>query len=279
MKQISNGDYSGERALFKTFDAKIEKCFFHDGESPLKESKNLQINQCNFYWKYPLWYCDGVVCNDSLFDINARAGIWYTKNASFDRCRFEAPKLFRKCSNIKVSNTVFNHGEETFWWNDNIELNNIKVIGNYAFMKCSGIRGKNVEVEGGYAFDGCNDVELVDSKLITKDAFWNCKKIVCRNCYVECEYFGWNSEDVTLVNCTVKSHQGFCYMKNIKLVNCKLIETDLAFEYCKNISALVLSSIDSIKNPISGKIYCKSYGELIFDDPTIKKEKTEIKII
>ena len=276
MKQYKNESYEGERALFKVKDALIEGCEFHDGESPLKESRNLVVNGCSFKWKYPLWYAKNIKCYEDVFDEGARAGIWYTEDSSFTDCTFIAPKLFRKCKNITISNGDFVHGDETFWWNENLVLSYVRVVGAYAFMKTKGIKGSNVEVEGGYAFDGCEDLELDHCKLITKDAFWNCKNVVCRDSYIECEYFGWNSENVTLINCTVKSHQGFCYMKNIKLINCEVIESDLTFEYCENIDAEIHSELLSIKNPISGRIICDGYGELILDDDAIDHSKTEI---
>lgn len=276
MNQYKNSSYEGERALFQLKDAHIEWCTFHDGESPLKESRNLVIENSAFQWKYPLWYADEVLCKKCAFEEGARAGIWYTRNATFTDCVFNAPKLFRKCKDITVINADFVHGDETFWWNENLNLSYVRVVGAYAFMKTKGIKGTNIEVEGGYAFDGCEDLELDHCKLITKDAFWNCKNVICRDSYIECEYFGWNSENVTLVNCTVKSHQGFCYMKNIKLINCELIDTDLAFEYCEDIDAEVHSEITSIKNPISGKIVCDGYGELILDDDAVDHSKTEI---
>ena len=34
---IKDQSFTGERALFSTHNAHIENCFFHDGESPLKE--------------------------------------------------------------------------------------------------------------------------------------------------------------------------------------------------------------------------------------------------
>ena len=41
MQQYNNQVLTGERALFMTDGARIENCTFEDGESPLKESRNL----------------------------------------------------------------------------------------------------------------------------------------------------------------------------------------------------------------------------------------------
>ena len=48
---------TGERALFHAHDLKICDTIFDDGESPLKESRNIELWGSMFKWKYPLWYC------------------------------------------------------------------------------------------------------------------------------------------------------------------------------------------------------------------------------
>ena len=274
MNRLSNKTFEGERALFMSSSLSLSSCVFQDGESPLKESRDLEISSCSFLWKYPLWYCDNVTCSSSLFSIDARAGIWYTKHAKFDHCDFSAPKLFRKCEDISISSTCFPNGEETLWWCENIALNDVTAKGAYFGMKSRHLMIQRLHLEGGYCFDGCEDIEISDSTLLTKDAFWNCKNVVCRYCHIECEYFGWNSENVTLINCTIKSHQGFCYMKNIKLIDCKIEESDLIFEYCEDIDATIHSRLGSVKNPISGIIRCQGIDELIQDDPNVDHAKT-----
>ena len=65
-------------------------------------------------------------------------------------------------------------------------------------------------------------------------------------------------------------------MDNVKLVNCRLLRTDLCFEFCSNIDAEVISRIESIKNPYSGRIKCCGYNELILDEKYVNKSKIEI---
>lgn len=268
--------FKGERALFKSSNVEVIDCVFDEGESPLKESNNLVIEKSTFSWKYPLWYCHTVQCNNTTFNEMARAGIWYTRNARFTDCIYHAPKLFRKCRDIEIYGGDFHNGSETFWWCDGMLVENVSLKGDYVFMKSKNLSVKNFNLVGNYSFDGCEDVVIRDSVLKTKDAFWNSKNIECYNCVIEGEYFGWNSENVYLEDCTIISHQGFCYMKNVKLVNCKIINTDLCFEYCEDIDATILTHVDSIKNPISGTIRCPSVGELILDDPNIDHSRTNI---
>ena len=67
--------FVGERALFMSHDLDLQNCIFADGESHLKESKNILLNGSYFQWKYPLWYCDSVHGEDCVFFEMARAGI------------------------------------------------------------------------------------------------------------------------------------------------------------------------------------------------------------
>ena len=60
MKEINQQFLSGERALFQEHDSRISYCTFADGESPLKESRDLEIDNCLFRWKYPLWYSKNI---------------------------------------------------------------------------------------------------------------------------------------------------------------------------------------------------------------------------
>ena len=105
MEIIKQKYLSGERALFKSNNLKIEDSIFADGESPLKESKDIEINETIFKWKYPLWYCNDVKVTNSTLLETARSGIWYTKNISIIDSVIEGTKnissstkyLFRKC--------------------------------------------------------------------------------------------------------------------------------------------------------------------------------------
>lgn len=275
--KYQNQTFTGERALFMSNGLDIEECLFNDGESPLKESHNFKINKSIFAWKYPMWYSSHFTVNGSKFEIMARAAVWYSHDFEFVDFISEAPKSFRESYNFDLKNVEIKDGAETCWWCHDFEVSDSKIVGaDYFAMKSKNIIIKNVDFHGKYAFDGVENVVVENCKLMTKDVFWNSKHVLIKNCYIESEYFGWNSEDITLVNCEVHSHQGFCYMKNIKLVNCKLVDTDLCFEYCQDIDAEIVSKVDSIKNPLSGRIKVKEVGEIIFDDPNVDKTKTEI---
>lgn len=269
---IQNQRFEGERALFKTQNSQIVNCLFDNGESPLKESKNLRVEKCVFGYKYPLWYGENFEVRDCSFLPMARAGIWYTNNSSFKHLLVIAPKEFRRCNGIVIEDATFTNALETLWWCNDVTLKSAKVKGSYLFMKSKNVLVDNLELNGDYAFDGCENVTVKNSHLHTKDAFWNCKNVTVEDSSIEGEYFGWNSENVTLVRCKIKSHQGFCYMKGITLIDCEVIDSDLTFEYCNGINASIHNEVLSIKNPYSGHIKVKGVKELIQDDPSIDKK-------
>lgn len=266
---------TGERALFGVRDLHIRYSTFADGESPLKESSNIILEQCLFKWKYPLWYSKNVVLDHcTLFEM-ARAGIWYTSNISLTDCTVEAPKNFRRTSNISLKQVNFFNAAETLWSCDHIRMEDVTARGDYFAMNSTDIKIDGFDLVGNYSFDGCKNVVIRNARMLSKDAFWNCENITVYDSFIAGEYLGWNARNVTFVNCTIESEQGMCYMENIRLQKCHLINTDLAFEY-STVRATVESAIDSVKNPISGEIVARQIGELIFDDHQIKPENTKI---
>ena len=269
---------TGERALFNSKELSIKNTVFEGGESPLKESGNITVEQSIFKWKYPLWYSKIVGVHDSILLDGARAGIWYTDQVSISHTTIDAPKTFRRSTNITLDHVDLPNADETLWMCKDISLSDVSAKGDYFAMNASNIKASNFRLVGNYSFDGCKNVEMTGAKMLSKDAFWNCENVVISDSFITGEYIGWNSRNLTFINCTIESLQGFCYIDGLTLKNCRLLKTNLAFEYCKNISADVTTSIDSIKNPISGVISAQSIGEVIFDDPGIDLNSTHITI-
>jgi len=275
MKELHQGLYTGERALYNEHDLNIYDSTFADGESPLKEGKNLKIFNSIFKWKYPLWYCDNVYVNNSQLLETARSGIWYTNNIEMVDTMIEAPKTFRRSSNIKLTNCQMPIADETMWNCNDITITNCTAKGNYFGFNSYNVEIDNFKLNGNYAFDGAKNIHIKNSVFISKDSFWNCENVVVENSTIIGEYLGWNSKNLTFINCTIDSNQGMCYIDNIKMINCKLLNTDLSFELCTNIDAKIISKIDSVKNPISGKILAKSIGEIIEDGMIYRGNKID----
>ncbi len=275
-KEIKQKLLSGERALFASSDLRVTDSVFCDGESPLKESRDIDIENCIFKWKYPLWYSKNVTVKNSTLLETARSGIWYTQGISIEDSVIDAPKTFRRSSGITLKNVTIPKAQESLWSCSDISLSNVGITGDYFGMNSRNIVCDNISVSGNYLFDGAENVTVKNSRLISKDAFWNCKNVTVENCTVIGEYLAWNSSNVTFINCTIESNQALCYLDGIRLVGCKLINTDLAFEYAADIDADIIGSVISVKNPISGSITADEINELIMESTRIDPSKTSI---
>ena len=276
MELFENGTYTGERALFMSKDARFFNCVFEDGESPLKESRNLELQETTFKWKYPLWYCKDVKCNRVTFDETARSGVWYTNNIEFVECNIDAPKTFRRSEDIKLLNVKLKNAQETLWNCKKIYIDHVEANGDYFGFNSENIEVNDLNLDGNYCFDGGKNIVIRNSILKSKDSFWNCENVTIINSTIIGEYLAWNTKNITFINCKISSHQGLCYMTNVKLVNCELTDTDLCFEFCSDIDADINSVVDSIKNPYSGRIKVQGVKELILESDKVDISKTEI---
>lgn len=275
MQEIKEQRLTGERALFRSKDLSIEYSIFADGESPLKESRDISLKNTSFQWKYPLWYCRNITVQDCDFAEMARAGIWYTDNITVADTLYEAPKGFRRVNGLTLRNVDLPHAEETLWHCSDVTLENVVAKGDYFAMNCDHMKLDQFRLVGNYCFDGCHDVEVHHAKMLSKDAFWNCENIMVYDSYICGEYLGWNSRNVTFVNCVIESLQGMCYMDNVVMKNCRLLNTTLAFEY-STADVETAGRIESVKNPSAGVIRAGEIGELILNEKEIDPAKTTI---
>lgn len=275
MKIVEGKKFNSERDLFQSRDVEVRNCEFFDGESPLKESKDINVHDSKFAWKYPIWYTNNAHVENCLFLETARSGIWYTNNLVFINNDLKAPKYFRRCFNIKLINCKMENALETLWNSSHIEIKDCYAKGDYFGFNSSDAVIENFTLDGNYFFDGGKNIIVKSSRLNSKDAFWNCENVYVKDTFIDGEYLGWNSKNVTFENCTIQSLQGLCYMQNVKLINCKLINTTLAFEY-STVDAKIEGTIDSVFNPLSGIIEADGIKEITLDPTKIDPSKTKI---
>lgn len=266
---------TGERALFMGKNLDIYDTIFDDGESPLKESCDINLYGSMFKWKYPLWYSKNIVAEDCHWFEMARAGVWYTDNIAVRRALIQTPKNFRRCKGLELMDVTFTHAEETLWSCDDVTMDHVTAKGDYFAMNSNNMKIDDLKLDGNYSFDGCRNVEIRNSNLLSKDAFWNTENVTVYDSFISGEYLGWNAKNLTLVNCTIESLQGMCYIDNLVMKNCKLINTTLAFEY-STVDADICSKIDSVMNPTSGTIKAQHIDNLIIEKDKVDPSKTKI---
>jgi len=276
MKEYRNEFFKGERALYGETDARIVDSIFDDGESPLKESKQIEVYDSQFKYKYPLWYSKDVTVERCNWFEMARSGVWYTNSITVRNSLITAPKNFRRCDGVTLENVQLTNAEETFWNCKNVKLVNVSAKGNYFGMNNEQVEIDGLKLDGNYAFDGAKNLTIRNSVLLSKDSFWNTENVTVYDSYICGEYLGWNSKNLTFINCTIESEQGMCYIDSLKMENCKLINTTLAFEFVSNVDAEITTGIKSVFNPISGTITAPEIETLIVEPDLVDPAKTRI---
>ncbi len=274
-KEIRQQTLTGERALFQGKGLQLTDCVFVDGESPLKESQDIELNGSLFRWKYPLWYSKNIVAKNCTWFEMARAGVWYTDNILVEDAVIEAPKNFRRCHGVTLKNVSFSNASETLWNCEKVRMENVTAKGDYFAMNCQDMELDGFTLTGNYSFDGAKNVVIRNAKMLSKDAFWNTENVTVYDSFISGEYLGWNAKNLTLINCTIESLQGMCYIDNLVMKNCKLINTTLAFEY-SSVDAQIDSKIESVMNPASGTIRAEYIENLIMEKDKVDTGKTKI---
>lgn len=275
MREFQQQMFTGERALFHAEDLKLINCIFDDGESPLKESRRIELISTMFKWKYPLWYAHHIKAQDCTWFEMARAGVWYSTELEIRNAVIQAPKNFRRCHDLVLENVTFTNAAETLWHCEDVELRNVSAKGDYFAMNCTDIDVDGFVLDGNYSFDGARNVTVRNARMLSKDSFWNCENVTVYDSFISGEYLGWNSRNVTLVNCTIESLQGMCYIGNLTMEGCTLVNTTLSFEYSET-EATLKGHVDSILNPSSGRISADSIGKLYMEPDRVDVSKTEI---
>lgn len=270
-QKVSNKQFDEERALYNLQHADVEACVFAgpaDGESVLKESRDIALFDCEFSLRYPLWHVEKFEMTNTKMDELTRAAIWYADDGVIRDSKLMGIKAVRECNRITLENCdVFS--PEFGWKSKDITLKDTVIESEYIFFDSDNVTLDNVKMKGKYSFQYMNNLTITNSILDTKDAFWHSKNVTVRDSIVKGEYLAWFSEGLTLINCKIIGTQPLCYCKDLKLVNCTMEETDLSFEY-SDVEADIIGHVDSIKNPRSGRIVVDSVGEIITEQPVME---------
>ena len=184
MKDIKQEILTGERALFQGQQLRIFDTIFADGESPLKESRDIELFGSMFKWKYPLWYAKDITVKNCTWFEMARAGVWYTDRILVEDSAIEAPKNFRRCHDVTLRNVSFANAAETLWSCDGVTLEHVTARGDYFAMNSRNIVIRDLTLYGNYSFDGAGNVEIHNSRLLSKDAFWNSENVTVYDSFI-----------------------------------------------------------------------------------------------
>lgn len=279
MKRYENLVLDEERALYASRNAQVVNCMFDgpaDGESALKECRDIEVSDCDFRLRYPFWHVKNAVVSDCRMTEACRAALWYDDNVTLKNCEMNGIKALRECDHSTVENCKI-VSPEFGWFCRGVTVKDTDLTAEYPFLQSRDMTLDHFHLTGKYSFQYVENVTIKDSILDTKDAFWHSKNVTVIDSVVKGEYLAWYSENLTLIRCKIIGTQPLCYAKGLVLEDCEMVDTDLSFEYSE-VNATVNGEIMSVKNPKNGKIVADKIGEIILDENQIKDEHCEITI-
>ena len=263
-KIIENQSFDEERALYAVKEVTVRNCHFGgpvDGESSLKETKDIEVLGCSFSQRYSFWHVSGFKIDNITMDEATRAAMWYDDNGTISNSKLHGIKVIRECHHIAMKDCDID-SEEFAWRSSGLTLENCNVHSVYPFLFSSDINIKNMKMTGKYSFQYTENVVIDGAYIETKDCLWHSKDVTIKNATIKGEYLAWYSEGLTLINCKIIGTQPLCYCKRLKLIDCELEECYLGFEY-SDVEADIKGHIDSVKNPLHGYVKADSIGEVI----------------
>lgn len=277
MEIIENKTFDAERSLYGSDGVIVRNCTFSgpaDGESAFKESQNIEISDCSFDLRYPFWHDKNVKAERIYLSELCRAAIWYTNDMYIKDSRLHGIKAARECKDISLIGCDI-ISPEFGWRTDGFKINDCKLESEYAFFGCKNMVIDALQMKGKYSFQYVENATIRNSVLDTKDAFWHSKNITVYDSVVKGEYLAWYSENLRLVRCKIIGTQPLCYCKGLILEDCETENCDLAFELSE-VNATIKGDIISVYNPLSGKVYADSIGEIIRDRYAPKNGTCEV---
>ena len=162
---IANAQFDEERALYNLKNTRVENCRFEgpaDGESALKEARNIQVANTAFSLRYPLWHVEGFTLENCSMDEKARAAIWYARNGHITGSTLGGIKALRECDNITLKNSTV-VSQEFGWKCRNIALEDTEVTAEYLFLDSRDVTLDRVKMKGKYSFQYMENLTIRDS--------------------------------------------------------------------------------------------------------------------
>ena len=256
-----------ERALYGLNGAEVVRCLFDgpaDGESALKECRDVHLTNCDLHLRYPLWHVSGGSMTDCRMTDTCRAALWYDDNMTLKNCDFGGIKALRECRNMVIEGGT-GLSTEFGWMCRNLTIRDFALTSEYPFFHTENAEFDGFRLKGKYSFQYVKNITLRNCILDTKDAFWHAENVTVYDSVVKGEYLAWYASNIRFVRCKIIGTQPLCYCKGLVLEDCTMEACDLSFENSEVI-ATVNGHIDSVKNPVKGSITADSIGEIIVDE-------------
>ena len=137
MEEYREQVFDEERALYGKTGVKLFACRFDgpaDGESALKESRDIEAQNCFFNLRYPFWHDEQVKITNGELTPLCRAALWYSRDIHIMDTKLHGIKALRECSDVTVENCDVISPE--FGWSvKNIRMKNTHVQSEYFMLR------------------------------------------------------------------------------------------------------------------------------------------------
>ena len=151
---IAQKTFDQERSLYHLEHADVISCAFQgpaDGESTLKEARDITVKDCSFSLRYPLWHVHGFTLLDSKMDEKTRAALWYDQDGMIKNLHSTGIKAVRECHNLSIIDSTF-VSPEFGWKSSDLLLDHVDITSEYAFLDSKNVTFKNSKLQSKYAF-------------------------------------------------------------------------------------------------------------------------------
>ena len=179
MTNISGQTFDGERSLYGSRDLFISDCTFDgpaDGESALKESYRITVQNSFFNLRYPFWHDHELkITGCELTDL-CRAALWYSNDITINDTKFHGIKALRECSDVRISGSDI-LSQEFGWSTRRIRMEDTNAVSEYFMMRSEDLTFRNVTLQGKYSFQYIQNAVFENCTFETKDAFWHGENI------------------------------------------------------------------------------------------------------
>lgn len=267
-KRIEGMTFDTEHPLNTLTGVNLYDCIFTGGASVLEEAREISLENCSFALCSPLWNVQNFRINDSRLGETAVSAIRYSENGKIIDSDIKGAQSLQECRNVVLHDcSIFS--PEFGWSCDTIALEECNVHAESILRSSRNIKLDNVEVRGAAALQNAESVQIYNSFLHSANALQNCRNVTIVDSVLKGDLVGWNCENLTLIGCNIQGMQPLCHCRNLKLIDCVMEGSELAFEY-SDVKANIVGHLNSVKNPLSGKIVADSVGQVVMDDKALE---------
>ena len=274
-KRIEGKTFSGETVLQDLASVSIYDCVFAGGEYALKGSRDIILDNCDLYAKYPLWDVADFKINDSRMFAQAEGPICSANGGKIIDSDIRGIQALRDCQNIFLHDCTIT-SPEFGWKSSDITIEDSNIHAAYLLHKSNNIRLNNVEVRGDFSFQYVDTLHVGNCYIHSNEAFRYSKNVTVADSVIQGTCIGWYSENLTLIGCKIIGKHPLCHCKNLKLIDCVMEDAIHAFEG-SDVKASISGHVASVKNPLSGRIVADAIGEVLMDEDKESACKIQIR--